>query len=139
MKKVILDSNIIFAALISPQSKVRKILSYESCKFYAPKFLFVEIFKYKELIVSKSKRSEEEVLELLNMILHYIDFIDERIISTSNYIKAFNLCKDVDEKDTPFVAFALEMEYLLWTRDEELKVELRRKGFDNFFNEDDLD
>ena len=57
------------------------------------------------------------------------------MISIGNYIEAYRLCKDVDEKDTPFVALSLEMGYEIWTRDEELKTGLRKKGFDNFYDE----
>lgn len=45
--------------------------------------------------------------------------------------------KRTPKKDTPFVALALEMEAQLWTRDQELKDGLRRKGFDRFFDENE--
>ena len=48
-------------------------------------------------------------------------------------MKAFRFCKDVDENDTAFVALTLELNALLWTKDDELKSGLRRKGFDRFF------
>jgi len=45
------------------------------------------------------------------------------------------LYKDVDEKDTPFVALSLELGFELWTRDQELIIGLKAKGFDQFYNE----
>jgi predicted nucleic acid-binding protein len=51
----------------------------------------------------------------------------EETISTTNFIHAY------DEKDTPFVALTLEIEGVLWTKDEKLKVGLRKKGFNHFF------
>ncbi|MBN8682548.1 MAG: hypothetical protein J0L99_07840 [Chitinophagales bacterium] len=49
-----------------------------------------------------------------------------------NYVKAYQLCKVVDEFDTPFIALALELDAPLWTNDEKLKAALRRQGFDAF-------
>jgi predicted nucleic acid-binding protein len=53
-------------------------------------------------------------------------------------LEAYSLCKDVDEKDTPFVAMAIAMECNIWTRDEELKNGLRSKGFNQFLDEIDF-
>ncbi len=55
------------------------------------------------------------------------------MISDENKIRALNLCKDVDEADTPFIAVALEFNSPLWTSDKKLKNGLTKKGFSNFF------
>lgn len=107
----------------------------DQLQFYAPNFLIGEIFKHKQRIIGKSGANEEEIYEFLLKILSRINFINEESISTESFIAAYRLCKDVDEKDTPFVALSLELGYELWTRDEELKNGLQRKGFDNFFIE----
>lgn len=135
MKSIIVDTNIIFSALRSSDSHTRTKLLASRHKFYAPNFLVVEIFKHKERILQKSKAREEEVYEFLNKVLQKIHFINEELIGTEHIIEAYHLCKDVDEKDTPFVALAFEMEAELWTRDQELKEGLLRKGFDKFFSE----
>jgi predicted nucleic acid-binding protein len=48
-------------------------------------------------------------------------------------MKAWELCKDVDEKDMMFVALALELDALLWTTDKKLATGLLAKGFDKFY------
>ncbi|MEM9888055.1 MAG: PIN domain-containing protein [Bacteroidota bacterium] len=138
MAKLIIDSNIFYAAIRAKNSKTRQVLLTSKYEFFSPNFLFTEIFKHKERILEKSKASEEEIYEFLNEILNAIQFISEQKISTANLIHAFRLCKDVDEKDTIFVALSLELGYKIWTRDDELKVGLRRKGFDNFFEDTDF-
>lgn len=40
---------------------------------------------------------------------------------------------DVDAKDTPFAALAIELDAPLWTGDKKLVLGLRKKGFDRFF------
>ena len=133
MKPIIVDTNILFAAMRSANSRIREILERPALSFYAPNFLIVEIFKHKEKILHKSKASEDEVYEFLHQLLGKIQFINEEHLSLGNIIQAYRLCKDVDEKDTLFVALTLELEGELWTRDEALKVGLVKKGFSSFF------
>ena len=59
-------------------------------------------------------------------------------ISTKNWRKADELCRDVDEKDTPFVALSLEFEIPLCTNDKALCEGLKKKGFDNFVTLEDV-
>jgi len=76
--------------------------------------------------------TEEETLEFLTKILNRVTFINEENISIANCISAYHLCKDIDEKDTPFVALSLELEFELWTRDKELVDDLKAKRFHQF-------
>lgn len=129
-----MDTNLLFAALRSLNSNFREKLFSDEYIFYAPKYIIVEIFKHKERIVKNTRvEDEHEIYEYLNEILQRIHFFNEDFVSIANYIKAYQLCKNVDENDTPFVAQALELNAKLWTRDEKLKAELKRKGFDQFF------
>ena len=135
MRKVIIDSNIVFSALRVKSSLTRDKILNSQDKYYAPNFLIGEIFKHKERILKRSKASEEETLEYLLKVLSRINFISEDSISTGNFIAAYRLCKDIDEKDTPFIALSIELGYEFWTRDNELKSGLIKKGFKNFYEE----
>ena len=109
MKKIVIDSNILFSALRGTNSRTRSKMLNSDDKYYTPNFLIVEIFKHKERILKKSKATEEETYVFLSQILNRINFINEENISTANFISAYRLCKDVDEKDTPFIALSLEL------------------------------
>ena len=137
MKKIIIvDTNIIFSILRNGKTKTRNIIfEQQEYEFYAPNFLSVELFKHKERILQKGKLEEDEVYELLQSLFDNINFVNEMLVSTENVIYAYRLCKDVDEKDIPFVALCLELDGLLWTRDEKLKNHLKQKGFDCFFEQ----
>jgi predicted nucleic acid-binding protein len=55
MKQVIVvDTNILFAAMRNNSIKIRAILSSPNFHFVAPNFLVVEIFKHKERILQKA-------------------------------------------------------------------------------------
>lgn len=138
MRKIVIDHNILFAAIHTKNSYTRRKLLDSGCQFYTPNFLIVELFKHRPRIVEKAKASEEEVLSYLSQILQKIHLYNEELISTANFFNAFHLCKGVDENDTTYVALTLELDAELWTRDNVLKSGLRAKGFDRFCNEETL-
>jgi predicted nucleic acid-binding protein len=130
VKKIVIDTNVVFAMLRSRSRRLRHILGQKDLEFHTPTFLMVEIFKHKERILKSTKAAEEEVNEYLYTILSKINFVNESTISPGSFVEAFRLCGGVDEKDVPFVALALELEADLWTRDTELKISLVKNGFD---------
>ena len=81
-----------------------------------------------------TKAPEATVYEYLHEILKRINFVNMEIISDKNLKEAYELCRGIDENDTPVVALALELNALLWTGDEKLKEGLKRKGFNGFFS-----
>lgn len=131
--KVIVDTNIIYSALLKSDSWFAETLFLSDSTYYLPRFAVVELFKHKEKILSASRLTEEELLETLHLLLKQIQFIDEEVISTGRLIEAYHLCKDIDPKDMMFVALALELDAVLWTQDKELIQGLQSKGFDQFF------
>lgn len=132
-KIIVVDTNIVFKALRLKNSYIREILNQEQYHFYAPKFLLVEIFKHKEKILKNNTQLEDEFYEYLNLLLQRITFVNEDIISIGNYLEAYRLCKDIDEKDVPFVALTIQLECVLWTFDQPIKTGLSNKGFKHFF------
>jgi predicted nucleic acid-binding protein len=132
--KVVVDANIVFSALLSKNSQYRDLLFDGQYDFYSPNFVFLEIFKHKEKILKCTKESEEEVYGFLGKILKKITFVKEEIVSAENYEKANELCREIDENDTPFLALALEIDGHLLSGDEKLKRALKMKGFERFLS-----
>ena len=132
-KKIVVDTNIIVSALISNSRKIRQFLSSKEYEFVAPKFVVVELFKHAPKIQKATKLSEEEVLETLSSIINKIKFYDDALISVGSWAEAMRLCRGIDEKDTPYIALALELEAKVWTNDNELRIGLEKKNFGDFF------
>jgi len=131
---VVVDTNILFAALVSRRSRIREILIMEpGTSFCCPRFVFSELFKHKERILAATELSEEELLDTLNALFAHIHFVDESAIPIGDWLEARRLCAGIDDKDAPFVALAIYLNAHLWTEDDELKKGLRGKGFDLFF------
>ena len=131
---VVVDTNLIFSALIPKASQIRDILLEKNMTFYAPNYLIAEIYKHKTRIVSFSKLSEYEFYLYFNGVIERINFIPTDFIGTESRQKAYDLCKNVDLSDIPFVSLAIDLDIPLWTGDKKLKEGLKNQGFTNFYN-----
>lgn len=134
MKKLIVDTNIMFSALLGKSKIIRDILfSSENVKPYSCKYSIVELFKHKDKLIKNSALEEEEILEIFYYLLKRVEFYNEDSISDESLREAYALCNDIDEKDLLFVALTIELDGLLWTGDKELLKGLKRKGFEQIF------
>lgn len=131
-KAVVVDTNLLFSALIPRASKIREYLLKPDVTFYAPNFLITEIYAHKEKLLLHSKLTEDEFYLFFDGLIERIKFLPISFISKESKQKAYELCKDIDVKDTPFVALAIQLNLPLWTGDKQLKQGLIAKGYDKF-------
>lgn len=133
--RVVVDTNVAFCALAAGCGDLgARLVSSSDVDFFAPRFLFVELFNPKDRLTRASRLPENNVLEALNAILESVRLIDAASVPLGVWMEARRLCEGVDLKDTPFVALCLHLDADLWTEDAELKSGLRRKGFTRFFD-----
>lgn len=132
---VVVDTNLIFSALIPRASQIRELFFENKLTFYSPNYLITEIYKHKDKLFKNSKLTESEFYLYFNGIIERIKFIPIDLIGIESRQKAYDLCHDVDIKDTPFVALSIELDIPIWTGDKKLKDGLKLKGFNNFFNQ----
>lgn len=130
---VIVDTNILFSALVSSPSRFADAILESDHRFFVCEQTLMELFKRKEKIVKASHLSEDEIVRLYHTLLRRINVYKEDLIAPGNWVAAYALCRDVDETDTPHVALVLELGGVLWTGDKTLRGGLKRKGFDRFF------
>lgn len=131
---VVVDANIAFKCLRSNRGDLRaRIGPSHNPHFFAPRYLFVELFKHKERIQSATAIEEGAVLDALYTLLARMEFVNEANIPIGTWVEAYKLCKGIDENDTPYVALTLHLDGRLWTEDGLLKSALRTRGFDRFF------
>lgn len=131
--KVIIDTNIIFSALLSKNNKFQEIIFTDSYQLFSPNFVLIEILKHQTKLLKNSKLNSDELLELLHLLTSRIEFISEKTISLTNKKKAYEFCKDIDVNDTPFVALSLELDAKLWTGDKKLKNKINKEKFIDLF------
>ena len=115
---VVVDANIIFSILIKKGFN-NKILVEKDINMYSPTFLREEILEHYTEIVSKTHRTYEEFLDVLDELMDSITFVE---------IDACEIeCSDVD--DAPYIALALQLNIPIWSEDKDLKKSVTVKVY----------
>ncbi len=137
---ITVDSNIIFSAILNTKSSIGDLLfnSYGIFEFRSCHFLLNEINKHWSKIQKASKLSNDELEISRRLVYNQITFIDEQLIPKRLRQHAFNLVKDIDEKDFVFIALNDYQESNLWSGDKKLVNGLRAKGYKNVMFTDEL-
>ncbi|PIP55272.1 MAG: DNA-binding protein [Bacteroidetes bacterium CG23_combo_of_CG06-09_8_20_14_all_32_9] len=129
MKDYVIDANIIFSSLLSGKGIYRKF--FENYVLYTPDFALNELQLYQNEILTKTKLSKEQLQEFTLFVFSKLIVVPELYITKQSRIKAYDLCKDIDIKDTIYVALTIEFNNILITRDKPLHDGLISKGFEN--------
>jgi predicted nucleic acid-binding protein len=129
---VVIDMNKIYSALIKPSSKIVLSITHPSYQFFAPNFIIVELLLHIADIRALSPLNEEEFALHLKELIERIKFVVPEAVDFQHHLAAFEICKGVDPKDTPYVALALHLNAKLWSGDKKLREGLLAKGVDVF-------
>lgn len=80
--KIIVDTNIIFSAILNSNSRIGKILlnSKAHFQFFTCNYLKVEIQRHRNKLLKITKLKEYEIKELEELVTQKITFIDVRLI-----------------------------------------------------------
>ena len=130
-EKMVIDVNILFAGLIS--GKIIYIELFNKFDFYLPDFALAELQKYQLEILKKSKMAHEKLKPYTLELFERLVVVPNILVTTQSYLEGFYLCKDIDEDDTPYLAFSLELNMPLLSKDTILVKGLRNKGYTNVF------
>lgn len=69
MPPIIVDTNIIFSALLREQSKFMQVLLESDHDLYICELILMELFKHKEKITQLSQLSEQEIIKFRSYAL----------------------------------------------------------------------
>jgi predicted nucleic acid-binding protein len=130
---VVVDTNILFSALLRPDSKFVAALAGPR-RFYISETILTEIFRHKEKILSTTSLGEADLARGYHVLLTLLELYKEALIPPACWEQAEELCRDVDPEDKTHIALTLALDGVLWTGDKALKAGLMAKGFDRFYN-----
>ncbi len=138
--RIIVDANIVFSAILNTNSRIADLLlnSKGTFEFIAPEYLHTELRKYYNKISVISKMSILEVEMIEYKITKPIIFMAEFNVPEKKWKLAEGLVKDIDDKDTPYVAFSLFYKCKIWSGDKALRKGLEKKGFKNIISTEEL-
>ena len=115
--RLIVDANILFAALIKEGSTAELLIS-DKLQLFAPEFLFTEFAKYKELILKKTHRKEEEFDQFLDLLKEQITIVSKKEIKP--FLEEADKLSP-DPKDSMYLALAIALKSDIWSNDKKLK------------------
>jgi predicted nucleic acid-binding protein len=138
--KIVVDSNIVFSAILNTQSRIGQLLISGSkyFDFYSIGLLKEEILNHKKKIQKITGFNETQFDCAYQSIINHITFIDDIVIKDISVEKAFNLVKNIDVSDWPFVALNIELNSSLWSGDRKLMKGLRELHYGKIITTEDL-
>jgi predicted nucleic acid-binding protein len=136
LTKYVIDSNILFGAIISSRRIYFEII--KNFDLYAPDYVLKEIEKYEEFLLKKTKLPKKELNSFLIKLFKGVTILPAIILDKKSKQRAMELCKDVDEKDAPYIALAIELDIPFITNDKKLYKGLKKKGFSEILLFEDI-
>ena len=140
MRTIIVNTNILFSALLNINSRIGQILinGARYYEFYSPETIRFEITSHKDKIKEIARLSEDEFIDTYELVIHNISILSHSVIPIDIYNRAESICESIDIDDTVFVALNEFMQGHLWTGDLQLLNGLNQKGYQNLVKTDEL-
>jgi predicted nucleic acid-binding protein len=118
--KIVINSNILFSALIKDSITRRIILDYEE-QFLFPSYILEEMEKHKNELLTKSKMKQKDFEDLLRLLLQKVIIIPKELLLHYKN-DAYHIIKDIDPDDVIFIASAIAYsDSIIWSDDKKLK------------------
>jgi len=114
---LVVDANILFAALIK-DGTTSELMLHEDVHLFAPEYLLEEFEKYRELILRKTNKDDNELDIVMDVFHRNIKLIPHEVIKP--FIKKAKAISP-DKKDVPYVALAMALHIAIWSNDKDLK------------------
>ena len=129
--KVIVDTNIIFSALLNSNNSIGDLLfnSGKVFEFYSCNYMRFEINKHWVKLKRISKLSDEQLEESMLKVFEKVHFLNEELISEKTWLASEEIAIDIDIDDVDFIALTKHFKGYLWTGDKELYAGLKKKKF----------
>jgi predicted nucleic acid-binding protein len=140
MTKIIIDSNVVFSAILNTDSRIGRVIinGGKYYRFMAPEYIRYEILQHKEKIMSMAGLDDLKFIETFDLVFRNILVVNHSLIPIDDYLKAENLCSTIDLDDTVFVALTEFSKGRLWTGDMKLMKGLMQKGYNKIIMTEEL-
>jgi predicted nucleic acid-binding protein len=140
VKKIIVDANIIFSAILNVDGKIGDLLinSSDVFCFIAPDFLRTEIHLHYDKLEKLSGLSLVDIQEAEYYVYRQVVFVSDEQIAKESWQEAIRLVENIDEKDAVYVAYSKQFDCPLWTGDKQLTQGLSSKGYYNVVDTNNL-
>ena len=140
MKKIIVDTNIIFSFLLNTRGSIGDLLFNEEgvFEFYSNEYMRYEIRKHWSKLRKISQLSDNELETSYAMLIARLTFINEELIPKNIWLQSEKIVTGIDPDDIDFIALAKYLNGPLWTGDKALYDGLKEKRFRTVYNTADM-
>jgi len=116
--RVVIDTNILISALIKDDSVTARIIKSGIFEIYYPEDGMFELEKYRDYIIKKRKKAlqRKSFDYALSFLLESVNVVPS-LLYEDKIREAYEVMRDIDEKDTPFLALALKLQCPIWSND----------------------
>jgi len=125
--KFVIDTNIIFSAMIK-DSITRKLILSDVFELFVPEYLFEEIRDNAEIILEKTGMNEKDFTALLTLLEKHLKFV-ERNAYAEKLPVAEKEMKNIDVTDSTFLALAFALDCPIWSNDKHFKKQNLVKAY----------
>jgi predicted nucleic acid-binding protein len=122
--KLVIDTSV-FIRLLKPESYTRGLF-YRITAVITP-YLIYEIYKHKRRISKFTEIPEEDILKVVGYLLEFCEICSE-VEYFDKWDEAYEIAKNFDLKDTPFIALSLKLGIPIWTNDKKMIVHGLKSG-----------
>ena len=119
--KIVLDANVIIAALLGSRATI-VILTSQNHTFFVPQKILEEIKKHQSFICTYGEQSPEEFTTNLNALIFFITIVDFAVYEPFLQRAQATLSRDVQDADYLACALALHADFL-WTNDKDFSTQ----------------
>lgn len=141
MKRIVIDTNIIFSGIVNLQSKIGDLLlnSSTSIAFYSCHYLLEELARHQNKLMSISNLELEEIDIAKSLIFKSVKFVSEELIPFEIWKNAAQIVRDVDMDDIAFVALNEYLgDSLIWSGDMKLIKGIAAVGYSKCISTEEL-
>jgi predicted nucleic acid-binding protein len=138
--KIVVDSNIVFSAILNTKSKIAQLIINGSkyFDFYTVGLLKDEIIKHNDKILELTNYTQDHYNEAFHLITSRLVFVEDILLTDNDLNKAVHLVSDIDKNDALFVALTNHLLAVLWTGDKRLINGLKKKGYSRILTTEEL-
>lgn len=114
--ELVLDSNVVFSALIA-DGRTRELVLSDATDLHAPEFFYAELDAHRDEVAAKTGLGERDLSVLLNLLFEEVHVVPREEFG-HELPAAREAIAGVDPDDVPFLALALHLDAGVWTDDE---------------------
>lgn len=129
--KIVVDTNVVFSAILNSSGKIGQILMFARPRFtfYAPQLVKLEIRRHQEKILALGGYSLTDFEDIRDEVFGCITFVSEEQIPFHYWQEAVPIVREVDMDDIAFVVLTNYLDANLWTGDKKLLDGISKTGF----------